>query len=86
MIILYSSQDCPRCKELAAWLRSHGVSFLEKRLVEDLLQDGEVMTELHMNGISFRAAPVLQVGSAYHGPDKLFHRGKLDEAALGAMI
>ena len=84
MIILYSSPICPRCRELAAWLKSHKISFLEKRLVEDLLQDGEVMTDLHMQGISFRAAPVLQVGSAYIGPDKLFPGGKLDEAALRA--
>lgn len=44
------------------------------------------MTELHMNGITFRAAPVLQVGSAYHGPEKFFHGETMDEAALGAMI
>lgn len=44
------------------------------------------MTDLHMQGISFRAAPVLQVESAYYGPDKLFHRGKLDEAVLRVVL
>lgn len=86
MIILYSTPSCPRCRELAAWLRANGISFQEKRLVEDLLQDGEVMTELHMQGISFRAAPVLQVESAYYGPEKFFHGETMDVAALGAMI
>lgn len=86
MIILYSSPDCPRCRELAAWLKSHKISFLEKRLVEDLLQDGEVMTDLHMQGISFRAAPVLQIGSVYYNPETLFPGGILAEKTLEALL
>jgi len=86
MIILYSSPACPRCRELAAWLREQGHSFQEKRLVEDLLQDGEVMTDLHMQGITIRAAPVLQVNADYYGPEKLFPGGKLDEVNLRAIL
>ena len=86
MIILYTTPKCPRCKALAAWLREQGKSFIEKLLVEDLLYDAEVMTDLHMQGISFRAAPVLQVGSAYIRQEKLFAGGKLDEAALRAVL
>ena len=86
MITLYSSPNCPRCKELAAWLTDQGKSFLEKRLLEDLLQDGEVMTDLHLQGISFRAAPVLQVGAVYYNPETLFPGGILAEKTLEALL
>lgn len=86
MIILYSSPACPRCRELAAWLRANKISFMEKRLIEDLLHNSEVMTDHHMHGILFRAAPVLQVGSDYYGPEVLFLRDKPDEDTLRALL
>lgn len=86
MIILYSSPDCPLCRELAAWLRANKISFLEKRLVEDLLQDAEVMTDLHMQGISFRSAPVLQIGAVYYNPETLFPGGILATKTLEGLL
>jgi len=86
MIILYSSPNCPRCRELAAWLKARGTSYLEKRLLEDLMQDGEVMTDLHIQGISFRSAPVLQIGAVYYKPETLFPGGILAEKTLEALL
>ncbi|HPM26640.1 MAG TPA: hypothetical protein PLD96_04820, partial [Methanothrix sp.] len=63
-----------------------GISFQEKRLIEDLLQDAETMTELHLNGISFRAAPVLQIGAVYYNPETLFPGGILDTKMLEGLL
>lgn len=85
MIILYKTANCPKCKLLAAHLTSIKQPFQEANLI-DLLENAEVMTDLHMKGISFKAAPVLQIGSTYFGPEKIFSEGKLDEKKLQELL
>ena len=85
MITIYSTQICPRCKQLKAHLSQLGIPYQEADLLT-LLQDAEAMTELHMRGQHFKAAPVLQVESAYHGPEEFFEGDKLDEKKLQELV
>ena len=85
MITIFSTSDCPKCKLLAAHLTKIGQPFQEANLL-DLLQDAKVMTDLHVRGISFRAAPVLFARGEYYGPEKFFSGGKLDEKRLRELI
>jgi glutaredoxin len=85
MITVYSTTICPKCRALKAHLDSRHIPYQEASLI-DLLENAEVMTELHMKGIAFRSAPVLQVGSAYYGPERMFAGGKLDEKKLQELI
>ena len=85
MITIYSTTHCPKCKLLKAHLDSIGQPYHEADLLT-LLQDAETMTDLHMQGIHFKAAPVLQVESAYYGPERFFVNGKLDEKKLQELL
>ena len=85
MITIYKTANCPKCKLLKAHLDSIGQPYQEASLL-DLLQDAETMTDLHMQGIHFKAAPVLQVESAYYGPERFFAAGKLDEKRLQELL
>ena len=51
-----------------------------------LLEDADVMTDLHMAGITFKAAPVMQVGDSYFGPEQMFSEGRLDEKKLERLL
>ena len=78
-LVIYSTENCPRCRQLAATLTAWERPFREARLVEDLLEDADLMTDLHMAGKSFRTAPVLRVGDEFVGAEELFQDGSLDE-------
>lgn len=86
MITVYSTPACPRCEQLKSTLRAWERSFREARLVEDLLQDADLMTDLHMAGRSFRAAPVLRIGDTFFGAEELFRDGRLDEEKLRGLV
>ena len=85
MITIYSTPICPKCRALKAHLDSIGHPYQEADLLS-LLQDAETMTDLHCQGIHFKAAPILQVESAYYGPEKMFVDGKLDEKKLQELL
>lgn len=86
MITVYSTPTCPRCEQLKATLTAWERPFREARLIEDLLQDADLMTELHMAGKSFRAAPVLRIGDTFFGAEELFPGGRLDEEKLRELV
>lgn len=85
-IIVYSTVNCPRCLQLKATLTAWERPFREARLAEDLLQDTDLMTELHMAGRSFRAAPVLRKDDMFYGAEELFRDGSLDEEKLRELV
>ena len=85
MITVYTTKTCPKCKQVMSYLTSIKQPYKEANLLT-LLEDAELMTELHLAGITFRAAPVLQVGNSYFGPDKMFEGGKLDEKKLERLL
>ncbi len=85
MITVYTTSICPRCKLLKAWLTAQSKPFQEANLLA-LLEDAEVMTELHMKGITFKAAPVLFNGTDYFGPGEMFVGGQVDEKKMGEIV
>lgn len=65
MITVYTiPETCPKCRALIAKLSARCIPFQEKDL-RDLLEDAETMTELHLQGISFRSAPVVCDGGRW---------------------
>lgn len=65
MIIAYTiPKTCPNCKALVEQLQYRCIPFQEKDLRE-LLEDAEAMTDLHMQGVSFRSAPVVCDGGRW---------------------
>ena len=86
MITVYSTPTCPKCSMLKATLTAWERPFREARLVEDLLEDADLMTDLHMAGRSFRAAPVLRVDDTFCGAEELFRDGSLDEEKLRELV
>lgn len=86
MITIYSTSTCPKCSLLKATLTAWERPFREARLVEDLLEDAALMTDLHMAGRSFRAAPVLRVDDIFIGAEELFPGGRLNEEKLRGLV
>jgi glutaredoxin len=87
MITIFSTKSCPKCDALKAHCRETGIAYEEKRLAEDLLDDGELMTDLRIAGVHLGyAAPVIQVGSSYFGQDAFFDGNTLNIARLKELI
>ena len=84
-LIVYTTNCCPKCKQLMAYLTSIKQPYQEANLLT-LLEDANVMTDLHMAGITFKAAPVMQVGDSYFGPEQMFSEGRLDEKKLERLL
>jgi len=59
-VILYTTETCPRCKVLKAFLIREGLE-VEERRVDDI----DLMAELVMQNIHFRSAPTLQVNDMF---------------------
>ena len=85
MITVFSLPICPKCKLLKNHLEASKIPYIDASLT-DLLEDADTMTELHMQGITFRAAPVLKVGESYHGPEEFFNGGNLDIKRLERLL
>jgi len=78
-ITIYKTPDCPRCRELAAYLRGLGIDFEEQDMSHPA-----VITDLRCDNVFALAAPVLRVGDDYYDPDVLLDGdrlaiGRLDE-------
>ena len=59
-ITIYKTPDCPRCRELAAYLRGLGIDFEEQDMSHPA-----VITDLRCDNVFALAAPVLRVGDDY---------------------
>lgn len=80
MTILYYTENCPRCKRLAAWLKCHEVEFYEQLL------DITAICDLRCEGIDPREAPILKVGLYLYEPRELFKGLELDEEKLAKIF
>ncbi len=66
-VIVYTLEFCPRCEILKEYLRGRNIAFR----VEDL-SSAESMTELRINGVFVKEAPVLQKGRTFLTSEDLF--------------
>lgn len=79
--IVYTLEFCPNCEILKEFLASRGVPFVECDMAS-----AEALTELRMNGIFVREAPVLQKGEAFYTSADLFAGGTFREDLAGDLI
>ena len=85
MITIYSLPICPKCKLLKNHLEATKTAYIDDSLTK-LLEDADTMTELHMRGITFKAAPVIKVGESYHEPEEFFDGEKLNVEKLRRLL
>jgi glutaredoxin len=69
---IYKTPNCPRCRELAAYLTQLGVDFDEQDM-----SSSEVLTDLRCEGVFVMEAPVLRVGTTYHNTNILWNGNRL---------
>jgi len=69
---IYKTPNCPRCRELAAYLTQIGVDFDEQDM-----SSSEVLTDLRCEGVFVMEAPVLRVGNTYHNTNTLWNGNRL---------
>jgi len=60
MLVIYTTDKCPRCAELKKQLGSLGIAFDTKDL-----EDPGVLTDLRVEGCFAMQAPILQIGDMY---------------------
>jgi glutaredoxin len=80
-IIIYTLENCPNCELLKEHLTRKGAAF-------DLrdMQEAAALTELRINGVFVREAPVLQKGKTFLTSADLFARGAVNEDAVAPIL
>lgn len=73
-VIVYTLENCPNCELLKEYLVKNNISFAE----EDMA-DAAALTELRVNGVFVREAPVLRRGSVFLVSRQLFASGNVKE-------
>ncbi len=76
-VVLYKTENCPRCRLVAAHLERLRIEFE----VRDMSLP-EVLTDLRCEGVFTLAAPVLQVDGHYFTEDRLFLDGRIQTAFI----
>ncbi|WOF16189.1 glutaredoxin family protein [Methanoplanus sp. FWC-SCC4] len=69
-IVVYSLENCPNCELLKSFLKQNGFEYQELDLA-----DPANMTELRLNNVFVREAPVLQVEDKFLVSADLFSGG-----------
>ncbi|MDD4127437.1 MAG: glutaredoxin domain-containing protein [Methanomicrobium sp.] len=76
-IVVYSLENCPNCELLKSFLKENGFLYTELDLAEPAN-----MTELRLNNVFVREAPVLQVNEKFLISQELFKGGSVREETL----
>ncbi|MDO8871104.1 MAG: glutaredoxin domain-containing protein [Methanoregula sp.] len=80
-LIVYTLEYCPNCDLLKEFLKKGGYAFTERNL-----STAESLTELRLNGVFVKEAPVLQKSEDFFTSADLFPSGKLDGAHITRLI
>lgn len=80
-LIIYTLEDCPNCELLKGFLREHGIPYSERDMATP-----EFLTELRINGVFVREAPVIQNQSVFLTSHDLFSEGKVREDRMNQLI
>lgn len=76
-VVVYTSDECPRCALLKEWLKDKNTEFEEKNL-----EDVNVMTDLVMRNMVVLSAPALEVGEMVYTGDQIFEEDRLADAKI----
>lgn len=74
---MYTLESCPNCELLKEYLNKRGIQFVEQDM-----STPAALTELRVNGVFVREAPVLQVGTSFLTSPDLCIAGKVREDRL----
>jgi glutaredoxin len=80
-VIVYSLENCPNCDLLKEHLKEKGIGYRE----EDMGAAGP-LTELRLNGVFVREAPVLRIGDLFLTSSDLFLGGNVREEAIRSRL
>ena len=64
---MYTLETCPNCELLKEYLNEAGIPYTIRNMME-----AEALTELRINNVFVREAPVLQVGTTFLTSKELF--------------
>lgn len=71
-VIVYTLEDCPNCEQLKEYLTRNNIPF-----VEEDMASAAALTELRVNGVFAREAPVLRKSSVFLVSRQLFALGNV---------
>ena len=77
LCVVYTLENCPNCEILKKGLTQNNITYHECDMASV-----ESLTEMRMNGIFVREAPVLQLGTKFFTSGDLFHEGRIKEEVI----
>ncbi|GAB7015750.1 glutaredoxin family protein [Methanogenium cariaci] len=80
-INVYTLENCPNCELLKEYLNAAGVPYTILNMM-----DAGALTELRINGVFVREAPVLQVGTTFLVSKDLFGAEGVREAVVDSLL
>ena len=80
-INVYTLENCPNCELLKEYLDAAGMPYTIRNMME-----AEALTELRINSIFVREAPVLQVGTTFLISKDLFNATGVRGDVVDALI
>ncbi len=80
-INMYTLENCPNCELLKEYLNEAGMLFTIRNMME-----AEALTELRINNVFVREAPVLQIGTTFLTSKDLFGAEGVCEDVVDALL
>jgi glutaredoxin len=80
-IIVYTLENCPNCELLKEYLAAQGAAYDERDMMS-----AEALTEMRINGVFVREAPVLQKDKTFLTSAELFGAGTVREEVVSPLI
>jgi glutaredoxin len=80
-ITVYSLDNCPNCELLKRYLHERGILFAE----QDMATPAS-LTDLRVNGVFVREAPVLRKDATFLTTEELFSAGKVKEDVVNRLV
>lgn len=80
-INVYTLENCPNCELLKEYLNEAGIGYSIRNMME-----AEALTELRINSVFVREAPVLQIGTTFLTSKDLFGAEGVREEVLDSLL
>lgn len=80
-INVYTLENCPNCELLKEYLNAAGIGYTIRNMM-----DAEALTELRINGVFVREAPVLQIGTTFLISKDLFGAEGVREDVVDSLL
>ncbi len=80
-INVYTLENCPNCELLKEYLNAAGIGYTIRNMM-----DAGALTELRINGIFVREAPVLQIGTTFLISKDLFGAEGVREDVVDSLL